>query len=239
MYQKTSALVLSTMKYADNSLIVRCFTREYGGCSYLLKGILKPSKSPLKVGLFQPLAQLALVATYKEGALSYIKEAKVIHPYSTLHTHPYKSVVTIFLSEVCAQICQPDTPDIPLFDFLSEQLYHLDTTDYNPHFHLKFLLSLTRLLGFYPDTTHDHLPYFNIEEGVFTATESTPHHIAGHTLSLLKTLLHTPVGELNTLKSRHEDRNALLVQLLKYYQWHYPNFKEIKSLEVLQQVVGY
>jgi len=53
MYQKTSALVLSTMKYADNSLIVRCFTREYGGGGgVFFKVSYTPQKPPNKVGVF-------------------------------------------------------------------------------------------------------------------------------------------------------------------------------------------
>jgi len=65
-YEKYNAIVLSSAKYSDNSLIVRCFTPAYGTCSYLLKGVLSPKKKFLKAALFQPFTQLELVATHKD-----------------------------------------------------------------------------------------------------------------------------------------------------------------------------
>ena len=213
-YEKYNAIVLSSTKYSDNSLIVRCFTPAYGTCSYLLKGILSPKKKFLKAALFQPFTQLELVATHKDTQqLGYIKDAKIAHPYHSLHTDIYKSTICIFLAEICTIVCPAGTPDAP--------------------FTLKFLTQLTNLLGFYPDTSQTHLPFFNIEEGVFATTE-TLHCISGKPLILFKDILTTDTNFLATLSSTREERNALLHQLLKYYQWHYPNFKKIKSLEVLQ-----
>ena len=69
MYDKTLAIVLSGLKYSDNSLIVKCFTENYGTNSYLLKGILSRKKGGVTGALFQPLTQLELVATHKNGAV--------------------------------------------------------------------------------------------------------------------------------------------------------------------------
>ena len=233
-YEKYNAIVLSSTKYSDNSLIVRCFTPAYGTCSYLLKGVLSPKKKFLKAALFQPFTQLELVATHKDTQqLGYIKEAKIAHPYHSLHTDIYKSTICIFLAEICTIVCPAGTPDAPLFNFLAKQLQLFDQSPFNPHFVLKFLIRLTNYLGFYPDTSQAHLPFFNIEEGIFATTE-TSHCISGRTLILFKDILTTDTNFLATLSSTREERNALLHQLLKYYQWHYPNFKKIKSLEVLQ-----
>ena len=37
----TKAIVLSSLKYGDSSLIVKCYTEEEGVKSYLVRGILK------------------------------------------------------------------------------------------------------------------------------------------------------------------------------------------------------
>ena len=47
----TKAIVLSSLKYNDSSLIVKCYTEDEGLKSYLIRGILKAKKGGLKVPL--------------------------------------------------------------------------------------------------------------------------------------------------------------------------------------------
>ena len=51
----TNAIVLSSLKFGDTSLIVKCFTQQEGLKSYLVRGVLKSKKGGLKVAYFQPL----------------------------------------------------------------------------------------------------------------------------------------------------------------------------------------
>ena len=235
MYEKVEAIVISNLKYSDNSLIVKCFTKTLGTRSYLQQGILSAKKNSQTIALFQPFTLLELVATHKSnGSLGHIKEAKVTTPYHTLHTDIYKSTVSLFLSEVCAYICTSEAPDIELFNYLEEKLIYLDRNNFSANFHLKFLLDLSKYLGFYPDDSDSYLPFFSLEEGHFTTTENNTAVISGNALSLFKTLLETDYPTLNQIRTNKNERNALLYLLLKYYEWHFPNFKKIKSLEVLQ-----
>src|SRR5690606_4584105 len=101
MIVKTKAIVFSSIKYADADLIVTCFTEEFGIQSYLLRSILKSKKSSLRASFFQPLTQLDLVVTHRnKGKLEYIREAKVISPYETLHTDLIKTSLVMFLAEI-------------------------------------------------------------------------------------------------------------------------------------------
>src|SRR5690554_4860740 len=101
MIVKTKAIVFSAIKYAEADLIVCCYTERDGINSYLLRNILKSKKSNLKASYFQPLTQLDLIASHKDrGTLDYIKEAKVQHPYLSLHTHIVKSSLVLFLAEM-------------------------------------------------------------------------------------------------------------------------------------------
>ena len=71
---------------------------------------------------------------------------------------------------------------------------------------------------------------------MFTAQETTEHTFGGRAVELFSSLLKTETDTLGEIKSNREDRNTLLHHLLKYYEWHFPNFKKIKSVEVLQAV---
>ena len=48
----TNAIVLSSLKYSDTSLIVKCFTSKEGLKTYLIRGILKAKKRRVKGRLF-------------------------------------------------------------------------------------------------------------------------------------------------------------------------------------------
>ena len=81
----TKAIVLSSLKYSDSSLIVKCYTQKEGLKAYLIRGILKPKKGGLKVAYFQPLTQLNIVASHNtKGTLNAIKEVQVFN-----HTKPF------------------------------------------------------------------------------------------------------------------------------------------------------
>jgi len=84
MQVTTRAIVLSSLKYGDTSLIVKAFTLSDGLKSYLLKGVLTSKKGKLKSAYFQPLTQLELVANHKnKGTLEAIREARVTYHYLT------------------------------------------------------------------------------------------------------------------------------------------------------------
>ena len=44
MHVETDAIVISSLKYRESSLIVRCYCKELGLRSFMLKGILAAKK---------------------------------------------------------------------------------------------------------------------------------------------------------------------------------------------------
>ena len=147
MQVHTKAIVLSSIKYGDTSLIVKAFTEVDGVKSYLLKGILSTKKGKLKPALFQPLTQLELVANHKnKGTLETIREAKVIHPYKSLHNDIVKNSMVLFLAEMLTHSIREEQEDKSLYNYLEYSFIWLDTNDNSSNFHLLFLLNLTKYL---------------------------------------------------------------------------------------------
>src|SRR5680860_1294328 len=86
MQVTTKAIILTSIKYGDTSLIVKAFTASHGLKSYMLKGALSAKKGKLKAAYFQPLTQLEIVANHRnKGTLESIREAKVNYPYQSVH----------------------------------------------------------------------------------------------------------------------------------------------------------
>ena len=91
MLVKTKAIVISSLKYGEADLIVKCFTHSSGLKSYLVRNVLKSRKGKLRVSLFQPLTHLDIEANHKDkGTLESIREAKVTHHFKSLHTDVIK-----------------------------------------------------------------------------------------------------------------------------------------------------
>lgn len=233
----TKGIVLSALKYGEADLIVKCFTEKSGLKTYLLRGVLKSKKGKLKASLFQPLTQLEIVANHKDkGTLEYMREAKLLHAYQSLHTNILKSTVVMFLSEVLRNAVKEEEPNEPLFEFLETSLTWFDMHERTANFHLYFLLKLTRYLGFYPDDSFSGEPVFNLIDGTFQEVETNNDCISDENVEVLKQLLGTNFDDLSAIKLNQTSRSRFLLMLLNYYEIHLQGFKKPKSLAVLNEI---
>ncbi len=237
MLVKTNAIVLSKIKYGDHDVIVKCYTKNRGVVSYLLKGVLKSKKSSSKIAYYQSLSQLEIEENFKiNQTLHYITEVKLSVPYQSVHTNILKAAIVMFLSEVLTTSLREEEANLSLYEFLETSLQWLDHETDFANFHLLFLLELSKHLGFYPDTSQAGFPYFNLRSGSFELKPQHPYTISGENLVLLKQLLSIRFDELNSVKLHSTQRQSLLNLMLFYFELHLSDFKKPKSLQVLNQV---
>ncbi|WP_458628042.1 DNA repair protein RecO [Winogradskyella sp. PC D3.3] len=237
MLSKNNSIVLSKLRYRDHDLIVKCYTEERGVVSYLLRGVLKSKKGLSKTVYFQALSQLQIEENYKPNqSLHFIKETKFNYIYKSLHTNIYKSSIVLFLSEILSNVLKEEEKNADLFHFITAALQYLDNEDQFSNFHLLFLLKLTRYLGFQPENIHNNYPFFNLETGVFEASNHGIYSVSGENLTLLKQLLGTSFDALNTVSIKAKQRQEFLNMLLHYFELHLGSFKKPKSLQVLNEV---
>lgn len=237
MLVKTSAIVLSRISYGDHDVIVKCYTKNRGVVSYLLKGILKSKRSNSKIAYYQPLSQLEIEENYKANhSLHFITDVKLSVPYHSMHTNILKGAIVMFLSEVLASTLKEEESNLSLYEFLETTLQWLDHETDFANFHLLFLLELSKHLGFYPDTSQSSYPYFNLSTGSFELKAQNGYTISGENLKFLKALLGIKFDELSTVKMASKQRQVLLNSLLFYFELHLTDFRKPKSLQVLNQV---
>lgn len=233
----SKAIVISTLKYGDSSLIVRLFTREGGLQAYLVKGILGRKKGGLKAGHFQPLTQLEVVGNpSRTGKLGYLREVAIAFPYQTLHADIRKGTIALFLSEVLAQSIREQEPDPDLFSYLETTLQWLDHHEQVANFHIRFLIGLSRFLGFYPDRSLSDAPYFDLGEGAFVREPALHPVLGGGQLALFNRFLETGFDGLDQIRISQTERREMLQALVAYYGIHLPGFREPRSLGVLDAV---
>lgn len=237
MQVTTKAIVLSSLKYGDTSLIVKAFTASDGLQSYLLKGVFTARKGKLKVAYFQPLMQLEIVANHKlKGTLETIRECRVCFPYSSIHVDIHKNSISLFLAEVLARSIVEREQNQALFDFIEAALQWLDTHDQASNFHLHFMIQLTKFLGFYPDLSNPQALYFDLQDGVFVDTPRLNPVIEGTILLHFKKFLGIKFDAIHTIKMSKIERQELLQNLVLYFELHLHGFKEPRSLAILNEV---
>ena len=232
----TEAIVISTIKYSDTSLIARLYTKEFGLVSYLLKGILKSKKGKLRTAYFQPLTQLSIIAKHQEKRnLQTLSEAKVIHSYETIYTSVVKQSIVLFISEILTSAIQEEENNDLLYDYLKNSFIWFDSHHQISNFHLLFLMSLTKFLGFYPDLSDTQKEGFHLREGLFTDHQGTD-IIKGVKLIQFKRLLGTKFDDIEEINFSKTERQQLLQIIIRYFELHLGGFRIPKSLAVLETV---
>lgn len=229
MLQKTRGIVLNYLKYGESSIIVRIYTESYGLQSYIVNGV-RSARSKNKIALFQPLTLLDLVVYHREQAdLQRIKELKCEEPFRSVPFEFRKSGIALFMTEVLLKSVKQEEQNESLFEFLHHAIMLLDHLQHNySNFHLQFLLKLSVYLGFGPGTAEEL--YEQAHPG-----GNTP-DFGHHEKQLIEALLEQ--GFENDIKMTGAQRRAILQNILIFYRLHVDHFGELRSLSVLQEVMG-
>ena len=235
MLVKTKAIVLSSLKYQEKSLIVKCFTLSDGLKSYFVPSAYSGKKSNQKIAYFQPLTLLEIEANHKnKGTLEHFKDIKLATAFQTITSDVIKSTIVIFLSEMLHHSIQEEEKNEDLFTFLETALIWLDTHEETSNFHLILLLEITKFLGFYPDISDLDAKFFAMDEGGFSPFLGI-NCLLEHETNLLKKLIVLKFDS-NQKVFNGMERQLVLNILLNYYSIHLDGFKKPKSLEVLKEV---
>lgn len=242
---KTKGIVLRVVRYGETSLIVTVFTELFGVQSYLVNGVRTHSKKGgSKAAYFQPAAILDLVVYHNElRQLNRIREYQWGCIYTTVLSDVPRNAVALYMIELLGKCLRQPETNTDLFQFTEDCLLHLDHSENRvmANIPLFYALHLPVHFGFrMSDNYSESVCYLDLKEGVFC-----PDH-PGHpwfmepaqamlVAQLLK-VMHP--DELSQIPLHHLNRRQLLQQLETYYALHIPEFGKLRTLPVLQEVMG-
>lgn len=239
MLQKTRAVVLKVTPYSESSVVVKMYTKEFGLQSYLINGV-RSGKGTIKPAHLMPLNLLDLVVYFREGAsLQRIKELRCSPVLKSLHYDVYKNSIAVFMMELLGQALQNEERDPPLFAFLQTSIQWLDETTWSlahfPHF---FMVHLCKFMGIQAQGEfgpgHE---VFDLQEGAFVSEQQAGLHRMNENCSeLMSRLLNCKANELNDIKSKRDDRQLLLNDLVQYYQIHEIITASLKAQQILKEI---
>lgn len=211
MVTTTDAIVLRTLKYGDQKLIVDFYTEQLGRVSSMVK-LSVTKKGRMRKQLFQPLTLLSITVDYRQRQqLQKLQDVQMLAPWQTLCFDPVKTTVGIFLAEVLYNVARQEQTDETLFRFVRTSMEWFDTTDRGvANFHIAFLIQLTRYLGWDIHYADDAWKLGDVVEMTIESAETYP-------LS-------------------RQQRQAFLQQILRHYEDNVPSFPQLHSLPIMQQI---
>ena len=221
MLHKTRGVVFRFTKYGESSIIVNIFTEIFGLQSYIVNGV-RSRTTKSRIALYQPLTLLDLVVYHRENAnINRIKEVKCLYPYQSIHLDNKKSGVALFINEIINKTIKEESHAEEICGFMITSFVTLDQLESQvENFHLRFLLKLSRHLGFGAYKTNEILG---------------PRIIDSSTEQLLADLIESDYPDVLTITNTQ--RRELLDVLLRFYGDHVA-LGEIRSVQVLRDVIG-
>ncbi|HSO88823.1 MAG TPA: DNA repair protein RecO [Draconibacterium sp.] len=239
MLVTTEGIVLHFIKYGESSVIVTIYTRDFGRQSYIVNAA-RSKKSQNKVSFLQPLFLVDLVAYQKQTReLHRIKELRSNHVYQNIPFEITKSATAIFLAEVLYKSINEQESYPEMYDFIKNSLLYFDLMETgSSNFHIWFLFRLTEYLGFLPDTGRVGFEgWFDIKKGAVVHFEpSHPFYANKEATEYLTQLSTLKINEISGIEISRKMRDTLISVLIDYYQLHFDDLGEIKSLNVLREV---
>lgn len=243
MTHKTKGIILRTVKYGETSVITTVYTELFGIQSYIVKGVRQSTKkSSGKALYFQPAALLDMVVYHNEFKnLNFIKEYEWGHLYQNIFFDVIKNTVAMYIVEMLQHCLKQPEASPELFYLTEDTLKQLDTA--NPtstaNLPLYFSLHLAGELGFrIQGSFNNSTSILDLQEGNFT--QEIPNHsyylekhLAEATSQLLSVNFYNDLENIHF--SRHIRKN-LIIAYQNYIALHVPDFGEIKSLPVLQEI---
>ena len=239
MIVKTEAIVLHTIKYGESKVIVDMFTKELGRLSYITK-LSNTTKSRLKKQYFQPLTLLEITCDVRQRVqLQKISDARLLTPYVSIPTSPEKLAIALFVAEFLYHSLRSEQRNEPLFNYIVDSVQWLDTAmDGFANFHLTFLMRLSRFLGFYPNLDgYEDQAVFDLRSGCFSM--QVPVHsdfLQPAEARLIHLMMRMDFPTMHLFRLSRFHRQRIMEILMQYYRQHLPDFPEMKSLAVLQDL---
>ena len=239
MQTKTQAIVLHSIKYGETRLIVDMFTRAHGKLSFIVN-IPKSSKAKVKKQYFQPLTILEIETDVRPKVqLQKVFDVRLSTAYASIPFDFAKLSISLFMAEFLYHALRGEQQNVPLFDYVASSILWLDAQQTNfANFHLVFLMRMSRFLGFYPNLdNYMSGDYFDLRESVFLP--NPPVHrefLMPQEAEKVQLMMRMDYSTMHLFQMSHAERNRLLEVALVYYRLHLPDFPELKSVGVLQEL---
>lgn len=256
MIEKITAIVIDITRHNDKHNVVTLYSRSRGRLSFL-SSVGSGKAGKLRQARLQPLAVVDADINFKPNAeLQKLGSFSLHNVWTDIYFHPMKRMMILFLSEFLNKLLRASMPDPSLWDYLYQSISLLDNTEGNfGNFNIAFLSSLLPFAGIQPDPTKYNPGYiFNMQTGNFTPdfleadflpsserlsySQSKGYILRGDEAKIAALLCRINFFNVRILKLDRTSRYNIIQKLLQYYSIHFPGSGNLKSLEILHDLLS-
>jgi len=169
----------------------------------------------------------------------HLREPQAYVALHTVHAHPSKGAIALFLAELLSVILKESQEDRMLFAFLTDAISQLEKSHHGvANFHIAFLYQLGRYVGIEPDVS-TYMPgrVFDMREGIFRV--SPPLHqnyLNSDEASIVASLSRINLRNAHVYSFSRQQRQQVLQLILDYYTIHYESLASLRSIDVLRKL---
>ncbi len=234
MLTKTNGIIVKTIKYGDSSAITKIFTEEYGLLGYHVPAVFK-HKGAIKPSHLQVLNCVEFSFNFSSAKNLYTIKDLTCHYHFNSTVFGQQAYYNV-ISELVAQIIKEHEQNHSLFGYLFQQL--IPSLDEHSHYWQlpEAMLQILHHFGCAPNTEAYQDEYvLDLQNGVFSDTFSQIGYTAAPSVSnvIYNILAHGS----DELSQNHELRHQTIEALITYYRLHINDNFDLKSREVLWQVM--
>lgn len=233
MKYSSRGIALTYIKQGESSIISKVFTEEKGLQAFIVKSV-RSKKSKKKLSYFEPLKLLNINAGFNsKKSLQYLEDIVIANTIDDSSNKIKKTFIAFFIAEITSRVLQENEQNKALFNFIWETTSTLYKTEkIDPNFALKYLVDLSRFLGFYPSKITINNPFFDLENGNFSKKINAKNMFLDKEKSTyLKMLLNK-----QEVIIPQDQKTNLLKGLLTYYKLHHYNLDSITSHLVIESL---
>ncbi len=230
MIVDTPAIVLKTFPYGETSLISRCFTKEKGKVSFIIKGA-RSKKNPI-APYFQPLSFIQTIYNENEKRdLQIVSKAHFIKIWLKISQSLKKMTLLQSILEITDLSLEINDPNHGLFESLIEviELYESDSINSNVAFWFYECAVLSET-GFRINLKVDNPGLIEDDSSNLNDQKQCRY--------ILQNLINKNFGEISFEKFLPEEKKLVSNFLYNQLCYHIEGFDRLKSFKVAKNILN-
>ena len=226
----TSAIVLKTFPYGETSLISRCFTKEKGKVSFIIKGA--QSRKNLISPYFQPFSYIQIIYNEKQKRdLQIISKVHFIKIWLKIPQSLKKMTLLQSILEITDFSLELNDPHPELFELLTEviEFYESDSINSNLAFWFYECAVLSET-GFRIDLKLDN---FGLKDNNSLNLKDQNKY-----RYILQNLINKNLREISFEKILPEEKKIISNYLYNQLCYHIEGFDRLKSFNIAKNILN-
>ncbi len=223
----TSAIVLKSFPYGDTSLIARCFSKDQGKISLIIKGAR--TKKSSKTAYFEPLSHIDIIYHHKPNReLQMVSKVSFINYWSNILSDLRAVTLSVAILELTDKTLSFEDPHPKLFSTLKNVLQAFNERSSDPNLLFWFYeCALLSHLGFKPNLNNHDFPGMSLPDL----------NDGSNSILILSSLLSERLDNLPRDPITKNERKIISKYLWMLLCYHFEGIHKVKSLKVTRNIL--